>query len=423
MERLRKASIISIAVCLYLLLSASSASAFQGVFRNTDISVELTWVSDADLDLHVTGLGPDGERFHVSCRNRLAYGCELTNGAASSDKTETITISSWDYGPYQVYVHDYSNGKVGGSDGLACSGAAVRIFEDGEPKRVFVVPQDGYGNLWGVCALYRGAVTQVGEMTFEDNPNLVGQDPLSTLLPGDIIMGSPPDTNIPTRWSHVAMYIGDGRVVEAYGTSIPVESFPVEDWKFPGMAYASYYRVTSADADIRAKAVEFVEKQVRTRAPYDIGFQSKQVDGDSWYCTELVWAAYMHASNRAINIEQSPDPLGVYPWEIEYSDETALVGGHYEESPNHNWLQMGFVGLKRLFQYVLVPSGGKLITSFVHTICKPALILFLFLCFGTMYIERKRGTFETFLDAVVLWRPKKAGFQFRKSKYSSCSTE
>ncbi|MBN1290141.1 MAG: hypothetical protein JXA49_10960 [Actinobacteria bacterium] len=419
----KRVPIIAIVVVSVILPWAAAANASFFLKRDRDIIIRLTWDSDVDLDLHVTGLDPDGERFHICYRNRLGHGCEYEKDAARGGKAETVMIADWNHGPYQVYVHDYSSREIGGSEVLACSGATVKIFEGAELKHVFAVPQDRYGNLWGVCALYGGVVTLINEMTFEDKPGLVGRDPLSTLLPGDIIMGTPPDTNIPTRWSHVAMYVGDGRVVEAYGTSIPVESFSIEDWKYPGMSYASYYRVTSADDGIRAKAIRFVERQVKMEAPYDIGFHSKQADGGSWYCTELVWAAYMHASDGAINIEQSPDPLGVYPWEIEHSGETALVGGHYEESPNRNWLQMGYVGLKRLFQYVLVPAGGKLIVSFADISDKPAFILFFFLCFSVIYVERKKGPFETIPDAFVSSRYTMAGFRFRKSKYAPCSTE
>lgn len=60
-------------------------------------------------------------------------------------------------------------------------------------------------------------------MSYEREPDLVGTDPQSTLIPGDIILGTEPDSRIPTRWSHVGLYIGGGRVIEAADYNLPVK--------------------------------------------------------------------------------------------------------------------------------------------------------------------------------------------------------
>jgi len=94
----------------------------------------------------------------------------------------------------------------------------------------------------------------------------------------------------------------------------------------------AYLRVVSADAETRQKAVEFaLSKQGE---PYDINWFSKQAEGGSWYCSELVWAAYLNASEGRIDLSRSPDVFGVSPDEIYQSSSISIVGGHYERKPD-----------------------------------------------------------------------------------------
>lgn len=420
MNRLYKTLIVSIVICMFALPTSAGAKTDSGVSGSADIVIELTWTGDLDLDLHVTGLGADGERFRVCYKNTSVTGCEFFADTSPDDKRETTRISSAEYGPYQVYVHDFSNRDIGGSNALRESGAKVKVLTGGEVRIVFDVPGLYSGNLWSVCALDEDSVTPLGVMTFEDDTDMVGRDPASTMIPGDIIMGTPPDTNIPTRWSHVGMYIGDGRVVEAYGTAIPVESFPSDDWSYEKMSYASYFRVASADDEIRAKAVEFVKEKVRNEEPYDIGFHAKQLDGQSWYCSEIVWAAYMHASDGAINIEHSPDPLGVYPWEIEHSSETVLVGGYRSTAPYRNIFQMAYVGIKRLFEYFLIPAAGRFLGYVSGTILQPVFVLFFFVFFGLAYSAGKKGPLDYMPETTIRRRRLPTVLRFRKERCTSC---
>lgn len=390
---------IALFVSMVLLISvlpvSQSAGAASGKHTKSDIEIELTWAGDVDLDLHVTGLLDKEKRFDVWRLNKKGPGCRLESSVGFGGGTERVRISGVDRGPYQVYVHDPSDTSSGRDEAFAHSGAKVKVFNGNGFEDLFDVPETGYGNLWGVCAIEGGSVTPINGMSIEDKPELVSSSLESTLLPGDILMGTQPDTNIPTRWSHVGMYIGDGMVVEAFGTDIPTEIFPISDWEYPEMSYASYFRVISADAEIREKAVEFVLKQVEKKVPYDIGFYTKQVDGDSWYCTEIVWAAYLKASDGKINIEQSPDSLGIYPWEIEHSDEIALVGGHYETSPDRNLFKMAWVGIKRLNEYFLAPARERFAVSMMNSFMHPIFIFFLFLCISMSiwYYNRRKPAF------------------------------
>jgi hypothetical protein len=57
----------------------------------------------------------------------------------------------------------------------------------------------------------------------------------------------------------------------------------------------------------------------------------KDANGEAWYCSELVWAAYLHASNWQINIEHGPDWTGITPDEIWLDNDIEVVTVHYEE--------------------------------------------------------------------------------------------
>ena len=63
--------------------------------------------------------------------------------------------------------------------------------------------------------------------------------------------------------------------------------------------------------------------------PYDTNWTQKNSGSDSpsWYCSELVWAAYL---SQGVNLESSPDTWVVAPDEIFNSNHTSVVGGHVE---------------------------------------------------------------------------------------------
>jgi hypothetical protein len=159
----------------------------------------------------------------------------------------------------------------------------------------------------------------------------------SGLIPGDILLGrcrlSPvPDWNPVDNWTHVALYIGNDRLM--------VSSNPVQDtmmttlrsWMYPKMTWVTYLRVVTADDEVRNKAVEWAKG--RKDDPYDTSWFSKNADENSWYCSEFIWAAYMHASDGRINLEHEPDTGGISPNEIYVDDDTVVIGGHYEQKPD-----------------------------------------------------------------------------------------
>ncbi len=123
---------------------------------------------------------------------------------------------------------------------------------------------------------------------------------LSKLQVGDLILEYNPKFAwiIPGHWTHVAIYIGDGKIVEATEDGVvvnPVSNVHKAD-------EAAMFRVRTSDA-VRQAAVEFALQQVGK--PYDYKWLTyiggKEVYGDSYYCSELAWAAYLAAGGPDID--------------------------------------------------------------------------------------------------------------------------
>jgi hypothetical protein len=125
------------------------------------------------------------------------------------------------------------------------------------------------------------------------------------LIPGDILLGVIDDSLVPGKWSHVAIYAGDGDIIEAPAEDGCVEERIVDDWSSPDKTWVAYLRVVTADTGERLGAVEFARSQEAKCAPYDVRLYTKQAYGESWYCSELIWAAYLDGSGGRINLEDA----------------------------------------------------------------------------------------------------------------------
>lgn len=98
----------------------------------------------------------------------------------------------------------------------------------------------------------------------------------------------------------------------------------------------------------------------RVGQPYDINRLSKQADGESRYCSELIRAAYRHAGDGGIDLVARPDLFGVSPDEIYAHEATAEIGGHYERRPD----TIFSLGAKASLICTLFCAG----TSWSHTV-------------------------------------------------------
>jgi hypothetical protein len=127
------------------------------------------------------------------------------------------------------------------------------------------------------------------------------------------------------------MYVGGGTVVEAVGEGVISSS--VDSWGYPNKTWVAGLRVVTADAGIRAAAASFALQEANLHRPYDRGWYQKNANGETWYCSELVWAAYLNASSGQLDLEDGPDWTGVSPSEIYDDDDTGVICGHYEQLP------------------------------------------------------------------------------------------
>ena len=119
------------------------------------------------------------------------------------------------------------------------------------------------------------------------------------LVPGDIVIGHSPLTGIiiPGYWTHTGMVAyydysaNDWVVVEAWNNPSEVRLVYLSDFlrRYDTVAVL---RVKTSDY-VREAAVEFALEQLGK--PYDRHWWTKHIYGDSYYCSELVWAAYMAA--------------------------------------------------------------------------------------------------------------------------------
>ena len=126
-------------------------------------------------------------------------------------------------------------------------------------------------------------------------------------------------------WTHVGMYIGNGLVVHSHSRLGPdglsgVDIVTLEWWMETYVTWAAY-RVVTASPEVVDRAIEWATADERLDDPYDWCWFRKDANGDAWYCSELVWAAYLHGSDESIDIEDDPDCFGVLPDEITRDDD------------------------------------------------------------------------------------------------------
>ena len=157
----------------------------------------------------------------------------------------------------------------------------------------------------------------------------------ANIQPGDILLARSDGVlgNVLTLmgdfWIHCGIYVGDGEVVEALSDGVAEDS--ITNWDYPNKTCVEVRRVSGVDATEIDKIVNFCLSQLGK--PYNLDFVSESYDPNaiSWYCSELVWAAYMQVG---INIDSTPDSLVVSPQDINNYEGASLIGSHMEDSPS-----------------------------------------------------------------------------------------
>ena len=152
-----------------------------------------------------------------------------------------------------------------------------------------------------------------------------------TLKRGDLLLCRTPLSFVPAdEWTHIGMYIGNNWIIEAVEDGV-VET-RLSEWSSPHKTWVSAIRVDTDDVT-REKAVDFASKQKDKK--YDFWSIlppfSKQSEGDRWYCSELVWAAYLNASEGKIDLDDSTGLVS--PDEIASSSYVKVIGEHKEWRP------------------------------------------------------------------------------------------
>ncbi|WP_297089807.1 YiiX/YebB-like N1pC/P60 family cysteine hydrolase [Thermococcus sp.] len=155
----------------------------------------------------------------------------------------------------------------------------------------------------------------------------------TNVIPGDIVIGhgQKSDFFIPGYWTHTGIvayydpYYGDWVVIEAWESGIRMVLLSDFLSRYDAVAVL---RVATSDY-VRQNAVYFAYQQLGK--PYDWGWWTKQVYGDSYYCSELVWAAYIAAGGP--DIDANPGWTwtylnGVAPQEVYDDDDTYVIYYH-----------------------------------------------------------------------------------------------
>jgi uncharacterized protein YycO len=151
------------------------------------------------------------------------------------------------------------------------------------------------------------------------------------------------------NWTHAGIYVGNYFVVEAEKDKDGgIRSYNISDWDFPNDTYVSLLRVVSASVEQREGAAQWALDQTKRahKPKYRLDFTGKSYDlsTESWYCSELVWAAYINQPTNnyvwwGINIDMGDEGDVPITWEpvspddIYNDNDTRVINGHYEHYP------------------------------------------------------------------------------------------
>ncbi len=119
----------------------------------------------ADLDAHLVKQGG----YHISYRDMVKFEdkAELDRDDRNGYGPETITIDRLDPGAtYRYFVHDYTNRRRPGAEGLSGSRAHAMVYSDGRLERQLWI-SEGRGRIWHAFDIRRGALEVVDRIVDE----------------------------------------------------------------------------------------------------------------------------------------------------------------------------------------------------------------------------------------------------------------
>ncbi len=226
-------------------------------------------------------------------------------------------------------------------------------------------PESGGNEIWNTPNYRIAALAGDGfdSMSLAGETSAVqrrGDADAGELIPGDILLGRcrlslVPSLNPHNGWTHAAIYVGNDKLIVASNPRSGVIAQSFKSWKDPKMTWVVYLRVRTADGLTREKAVDFA-KDMKGRE-YDLNWLSKQEDGKSWYCSELIWAAYFNASEGRIDLTRGLELFGVSPDDIFMHNDTVVIGGHFEAKPDTVYSLL----MKAFALCILAAGGGILV--------------------------------------------------------------
>ena len=150
------------------------------VLAADQVRVVLTWGElPRDLDSHMFGPAPDGERFWTYYSTQECYYngellVALDVDDVSSYGPETTTIYTPVNGIYEFFVHDYSNGGNGTSLALVNSQAKVEVYVGNALVDTYRVPiSNTHARQWHVCniQILDGTITIIPVDTLHNYAN------------------------------------------------------------------------------------------------------------------------------------------------------------------------------------------------------------------------------------------------------------
>ena len=143
----------------------SNYMAILDQFADREMIVVLQWgKTPLDLDSHMT-FSDGTNSYHVYYRNKVdsTTGTNLDIDDVTSYGPEVITVLEVQEGIYRYSIYDYSHGTSTVSNGIATSGAHIKVYIDGELIAQYDAPTDGRGCLWTVFE-YNGTTGEITEI-------------------------------------------------------------------------------------------------------------------------------------------------------------------------------------------------------------------------------------------------------------------